>query len=145
MSDGTVPGGARPTLQLKTIWWVIGWTMVLFITLSCLSPPRYVPNLHLWDKLEHALAFFGLTFWFCGLVRLRSYPLVALAMLLFGAAIEIAQGLMGLGRDPDFFDWVADAVGVAAALAAVYVGVYLSIGSWLARLEHLLGLSRERA
>jgi VanZ family protein len=145
MSDGGSARGARPALRLKAIWWGIGWTMVLCIAFACLSPERYVPNLHLWDKLEHALAFFGLTFWFCGLVRLRFYPLVALVMLLFGAGIEVAQGTMGLGRDADLFDWVADAVGVGAALVLVYTAVCLSAGSWISRIEQLLGMARERA
>ena len=135
-----VSAQARANLQLVRIWWTAGWILVLFITISCLEPPRYVPNLHLWDKLEHALAFFGLTFWFGGLVRRRAYPLLVLWMLLFGAGIEVAQGVMGLGRDADVWDWVADSVGVALATTLVYVG----LGSWMFRIERLLGLARER-
>ena len=135
-----VSAQARTNLQLVRIWWTAGWILVLFITISCLEPPRYVPNLHLWDKLEHALAFFGLTFWFGGLVRRRAYPLLVLWMLLFGAGIEVAQGVMGLGRDADVWDWVADSVGVALAITLVYLG----LGSWMFRIEQLLGLARER-
>jgi len=143
VSDGAA--GAKPVLRLKRTWWSVGWALVLFISYACLSPAQYVPNLHLWDKLEHALAFLGLTLWFCGLVRLRFFPVVALAMLLFGAGIEVAQGAMGLGRDADVWDWVGDAVGVAAALALLYLGVFLGLGSWLSRFEQLVGLTRERA
>jgi VanZ family protein len=136
-----VSAQARTNLQLVRIWWMAGWILVLFIAISCLEPPRYVPNLHLWDKLEHALAFFGLTFWFGGLVRRRAYPLLVLWMLLFGAGIEVAQGVMGLGRDADVWDWVADSVGVALAITLVYLG----LGSWMFRIEQLLGLARERS
>jgi VanZ family protein len=135
-----VSAQARANLQLVRIWWAAGWILVLFISISCLEPSRYVPNLHLWDKLEHALAFFGLTFWFGGLVRRRAYPLLVLWMLLFGAGIEVAQGVMGLGRDADVWDWVADSVGVALAITLVYLG----LGSWMFRIEQLLGLARER-
>ena len=99
---------ARPGLRLARLWWAIGWGMVVYITISCLEPPRYVPDLHLWDKLEHALAFGGMTFWFGGLGRPARYPLIAILMLLFGGGIEIAQGAMGLGRDEDIMDFVAD-------------------------------------
>jgi VanZ family protein len=60
-------------------------------------------------------------------------------MLLFGASIEVAQGVMGLGRDADVMDFAADAVGVAIALAMVYLG----LGSWTERIERLFGLSLE--
>ncbi len=129
--------GPRPTLG--PLWWAIGWALVLFITYATLAPSQYVPNLHLWDKLEHAGAFFGMTFWFAGLVRRSRYPALALWMLLFGGAIEIAQGVMGLGRDMDIHDWYADAVGIGVGLALAYVG----LGEWLAYAERILGLARE--
>jgi VanZ family protein len=128
-----------PKLRFARIWWTIGWLIVAFITVSCLEPPRYVPNLHMWDKLEHALAFYGMTVWFGGLIRERSYWRLAGWMLLFGASIEVAQGVMGLGRDADVMDFAADAVGVAIALAMVYLG----LGSWTERIERLFGLSLE--
>jgi len=132
---------ANPEVQLKLarVWWLIGWLLVLVVTVGCLEPARYVPDLHVSDKLEHAGAYFGMTCWFGGLVRRRSYWLLALWMLLFGALIEVAQGVMGLGRDADVRDFVADAIGVAAALTLVYVG----LGTWPSRIERFVGLSRE--
>jgi VanZ family protein len=130
---------SRPPLRFASLWWVIGWGLVLFISYSTLAPARYVPDLHLWDKLEHATAFFGMTVWFAGVVRRSRYPVLAMWMLLFGAAIEILQGVMGLGRDMDFWDWVADAVGVSIALALVYFG----LGRWTEYTERILGLARE--
>jgi VanZ family protein len=123
-----------PDLRLARLWWTLGWAMVVFITISCLEPPRYVPNLHLWDKLEHALAFGGMTFWFGGLTRRRRYPVIAFLMLLFGGGIEIAQGAMKLGRDEDIMDFLADAVGVSIALAALYLG----LGAWPRWVERLI-------
>lgn len=129
-----------PDLRLARLWWSVGWVMVLYITISCLEPPRYVPNLHLWDKAEHALAFFGMSVWFGGLVRRSRYPVIAFLMLLFGAGIEIAQGVMRVGRDADVMDWVADAVGIAVALSVLYLG----LGAWTRWVEGLIWRARER-
>jgi VanZ family protein len=134
-------GGPRPGLRLAWLWWVLGWAMVLYVTVSCLEPAHYVPNLHLWDKAEHSLAFFGMTAWFGGVVRSRRYPVLALLMLLLGGGIEIAQGSMGLGRDADIMDWVADAVGIALALGLLYLG----LGGWTRWIEGLVYSSRERS
>jgi VanZ family protein len=130
---------AGPELRLARLWWALGWVMVLFITVSCLEPPRYVPNLHLWDKLEHALAFFGMTFWFGGLVRRGRYPVIAVLMLIFGGGIEIAQGAMKLGRDEDILDFVADSVGISVALALLYLG----LGAWTSWVERFIWRARE--
>jgi VanZ family protein len=130
---------AGPELRLARLWWTMGWAIVAFITISCLEPPRYVPNLHLWDKFEHGSAFFGMTAWFGGLVRRSRYPLIAFLMVLFGGAIEIAQGIMRLGRDEDVMDFAADTVGVAVALGVLYLG----LGAWTRWVERLVWRSRE--
>ncbi len=127
-------------LRLARLWWGIGWAMVLFIAVSCLEPARYVPDVHLWDKAEHALAFFGMSVWFGGLVRRARYPLVALAMLLFGGGIEIAQGLMGWGRDADILDFVADGVGITVAMILLYLG----LGAWTRWVEGLIWRPQNR-
>jgi VanZ family protein len=129
-----------PGLRLARLWWAIGWAIVLYIAISCLEPARYVPNLHLWDKAEHALAFFGMSVWFGGLVRRSRYALIALAMLLFGGGIEIAQGAMGLGRDADIRDFVADGIGITVAMILLYFG----LGAWTRWVEGLIWRSSDR-
>jgi len=128
-----------PELRLALFWWSVGWAIVVFITISCLEPPRYVPNLHLWDKLEHAVAFFGMSVWFGGLVRRSRYPVIGILMLLFGGGIEIAQGAMRLGRDEDIMDFAADAVGIAIALVVLYLG----LGAWTRWVERFIWRPRE--
>jgi VanZ family protein len=123
--------------QLSGLWWALGWAMVLFITYATLAPSRYVPDLHINDKIEHATAFFGMTFWFGGLVRRGRFWALGLIMSAFGAAIEIAQGTMGLGRDMDIHDWIADTWGVLIALG-LPMCVPRSRGSWLQWLESLI-------
>jgi VanZ family protein len=132
-------GDTGPELRLGRLWWLLGWAIVVFITVSCLEPARYVPNLHLWDKLEHALAFGGMTFWFGGLVRRNRYPVVAVLMALFGGGIEIAQGAMRLGRDEDIMDFVADSVGISVALVLLYAG----LGAWTRWVEQFIWPTRE--
>jgi VanZ family protein len=136
---GMTRAEAGPQLRLRRLWWGLGWFMVLFILASTLSPARYVPDLHLWDKAEHAIAFFGLTFWFGGLVSRQRYPVVAFVMLLLGGGLEIAQGAMNWGRDEDIMDFVADSVGVSIALVLLYAG----LGAWIQWVERLLWPPRE--
>jgi VanZ family protein len=128
-----------PELRLGRLWWALGWAMVIFIAVSCLEPARYVPNLHLWDKAEHALAFFGMSVWFGGVVRRSRYPVIAVGMFLFGAGIEIAQGEMRLGRDEDVMDLVADSVGITVAMILLYLG----LGAWTRWIERLIWRSRD--
>jgi hypothetical protein len=82
-----------------------------------------------------------MTCWFGGLVRRKRYLWLAFWLLLFGAGIEVAQGLMKLGRSPDVLDFAADSVGIAVALILLYLG----LGSWTRWIEQLVGLSREPA
>ncbi len=125
--------------RLAALWWTVGWVMVLFILYSTLAPARDVPDLHLWDKLEHATAFFGMTFWFGGLLARRHFWVLGLLMSALGAAIEVAQGAMGLGRDMDIHDWYADTCGVLIALAVLLTCVPRSRGSWLRWVESAIG------
>jgi VanZ family protein len=81
----------------------------------CLAPGKDLPEVTLWDKAEHASAWFvltaiGLAFW------PRRPGRVAGFALAFGALVEVLQAVMPLGRDGDWRDWVADAIGVMAAL-----------------------------
>ncbi len=128
-----------PHLKSPRLWWSIGWALVAFILYSTLAPSPDVPNLHIWDKLEHSGAFFGLTLWFGGLIRRSRYPLLAFWMLLFGAVIELAQGYMGWGRDMDIHDFYADAIGVAVAFVLLGAGLC----NWPLYAERIVGLSRE--
>jgi VanZ family protein len=125
--------------QLAALWWTLGWAMVLFILYSTLAPSRLVPDIHLNDKIEHATAFFGMTFWFGGLVARRNFWVLGLVMSAFGAAIEVAQGTMGLGRDMDIHDWYADTCGVLVALGVLLTCVPRSRGSWLRWVESAIG------
>jgi hypothetical protein len=124
-------------LRLAPLWWACAVGLTAYVVVQCLVPPKMVPNLHVNDKLEHAGAFGLMTFLYAGVLERRRFPLLIAGMLLLGAGIEIAQGAMGLGRVMDFWDWVADAVGVFAAVFPAYLG----LDSWMLYVEQRLGLS----
>jgi VanZ family protein len=129
----------RRDLRFRRLLWALGWIMVLGVLYGCLEPARYVPNLHVSDKLEHGGAYFLLALWFGGLLERRSYPLLTIGLLVLGALIEFAQGWMGWGRSEDIHDFLADAVGVLVAMALLYAG----LGAWMIQLERMLGLTGE--
>lgn len=91
------------------------WACLLGVVVLSLTPVQQLPPqvLNLWDKAQHAGGFAVLT-----LLGLWAYPQRAIkllaAMLALGAGIEVAQAATGW-RYGDVLDWVADAVGVAAA------------------------------
>jgi VanZ family protein len=81
----------------------------------CLAPSRDLPNIVLWDKAEHAIAWFVLAV--SGLVLWPWRPgRIAAFALALGAVVEVLQATLPFGRDGDWRDWVADAVGVSLAL-----------------------------
>jgi VanZ family protein len=88
---------------------------VVVLLYLCLAPAKDLPAETLWDKAEHAIAWFvlaavGLAFWPARPRRIAGFALA------FGALIEILQATLPTGRDGDWRDWIADAVGVAAAV-----------------------------
>jgi VanZ family protein len=125
-------------LVWSELWWTLGVVMVAVVLWGTLIPPRMVPHLHLNDKFEHFIAHFGLGIWFAGLLKRSNYLWLALALVAFGGGIEIAQWLMGLGRDPDWHDWYADCVGVAVGMGFAYLG----LGDWASILEQRVGLAK---
>lgn len=91
------------------------WACLLGVVALSLSPVQNLPPqvFNVWDKAEHAGGFAVLT-----LLGLWAYPhrvtALLVAMLALGVGIELAQAATGW-RYGDVADWVADAVGVAAA------------------------------
>lgn len=70
------------------------------------------------DKIQHVIAFGGVTFW--GLLAFESLARrVMIALALFGALMEVLQGVLTTTRQPSVYDWVADVVGILLAYAIV--------------------------
>jgi hypothetical protein len=90
---------------------------LVFTFYSAVIPPRHAVQLVPWDKAEHFIAFYALTGLAVAAFPKRNLFVVAALLSGFGALIEIVQGLPMVHRDRDFWDWVADSIAIAAALA----------------------------
>jgi VanZ family protein len=99
---------------LRLAVYVLACLILLYITLA---PGKDVPGVGLvWDKAEHATAWAVLTGAGLLLSTKRRW-MIPLFAFLFGAAVEILQAVMPLGRDGDVRDLIADSVGIIAAWA----------------------------
>lgn len=90
-----------------------------FALWSALTPTDGDSSLFFWDKLAHFVAFYVVT-----LLALPAFPrtrlvVIAAGLTVLGVAIEFLQMLPAVNRDSDVKDVVADAAGIAAALAPV--------------------------
>jgi VanZ family protein len=134
---GTAPVAAarvrafRPQLRYPWAWFAAGLVLAAAITVTSLMPASELPAIGMSDKLEHLLAYVALGFWFASLISRRDYLFLALALLAFGGAIEIAQGWMALGRQADLADLLADAIGSVIGIAIAMT----PLGRWASALE----------
>ena len=90
---------------------------VIFTFYNAVIPPRHAVQLVPWDKAEHFIAFYALTGLGAAAFPRRRLWVIAVLLSLFGALIEIVQGLPIVHRDRDFWDWVADTLAIIAALS----------------------------
>jgi hypothetical protein len=111
------------SVQNARFWHVVGVGLILIVVVACLVPAGSLPPLGMTDKLEHMIAYGGLALCYGGLMRPRRYGYLGLALLALGGGIEIAQGLMGWGRDADWRDFYADALGTALGLSLCMAGL----------------------
>ncbi|MER8867786.1 hypothetical protein NKI19_29500 [Mesorhizobium sp. M0751] len=107
---------------------LIAEKVVFFVTLIVVLVLALLPVLRLkefgfdigfhYDKLNHGIAFAALM-----IIGSLGWPERKMSLIIFlalaGAAIEVLQGTTLIGRDLDGFDWAADCVGIACALAAI--------------------------
>lgn len=107
---------SRFVLEMLTLAF---WAALASTFVGALLPSTYVAHISRWDKLEHFLAFVVLTTLGSVAFPRRSAISIAAALSLFGALIELAQGLPMIGRDADVFDWLADTLAIAATFAII--------------------------
>lgn len=112
-------------------WYLLGALMTLVVIVASLVPAHDLPSVSVNDKVEHISAYVALAIWFGGLFTRRAYLWLALGLLILGGAIEIAQGLMGLGRTADVKDFLADGLGVLIGLSVCLAG----FGHWVSWIE----------
>jgi VanZ family protein len=105
-------------------WWLLGGYLVLLLVLAmALLPGRSLPEVEVSDKLLHGLTFAFLMLWFSALYPLAKAWRVALALLGYGVAMELLQGLSGQ-RSAELGDLLADAIGIAAGWLLAWAGLH---------------------
>jgi VanZ family protein len=95
--------------MIEHLWKAVGWFGVAAALGLSLMPPVLNEPGHT-DKLVHLAGYAVLMFWWAQLVTQQRWKL-AIAVVLFGAAIELLQGLTP-DRQPDLLDALANAAGV---------------------------------
>lgn len=95
--------------------------LVAVIALSLMPGSMLPSSFNFWDKAQHALGFFVLTWLACLAYPGQPWLHVGAGMLVVGALIELAQSATGW-RHGDWLDLLADAVGIVAALATRRLG-----------------------
>jgi hypothetical protein len=95
------------------------WAAALFaFVMAVLPQPLELPAS---DKIQHMAAFFTITALGCAAYRGLSRVRLMLAMIAFGALIELIQLVPQLHRDSQWSDWLADILAVILALAVAHL------------------------
>jgi VanZ family protein len=105
---------------LRRLFVIAFWGALLFAYVDAILPGKDAISLSIWDKLNHMIAFFVITF----LAR-AAYPRIPifrlfLMMASFGAFIELSQALPFIHRDAEWDDWFADMVASLVALIVAW-------------------------
>jgi VanZ family protein len=104
-----------------------GFGLGLILTAVLLLMPSYaVPKaFDFYDKAQHGLMFATLT-----MAGLLAYPqrvkTVVGGLVFYGGLMEVLQSTLTTTRHGDWFDWLADSVGIAMGLCAYLVGQKLT-------------------
>lgn len=97
------------------------WVALSFTFINALLPAQHGVQISPWSRAEHVIAFYVLT-----LLGTVAYPRlgviwIGFALSAFGGLIELVQGLKIVARDPELMGWIADNVGIVAALVPLLV------------------------
>ena len=99
---------------LSKLVFIICFALLTYLLLMEMAPAKEVSLYK--DKLQHIVAFGGVTFW--GLLAFQRFPKATLfGLTVFGALMEVLQGLLTTTRQPSVYDWLADVVGILLAWA----------------------------
>ncbi|TCS10188.1 VanZ family protein [Caulobacter sp. BK020] len=92
-----------------------------FALAKALLPDNDSLGLIPWDKAKHFLVFYVLSILASLALPQSRLHRVGLVLLAFGGAIEVLQALPIVHRDASWFDLLADACGISAALGPMLV------------------------
>lgn len=97
---------------------ISAWLLLVAVAAFSVVSPYYRVSTPLPEDVEHILAFLLVGFVF-GLGYPSRYVAKAIALLVFTAAVELAQ-LWAPGRHARFSDFVVDALALGAGLGIAY-------------------------
>ena len=117
----------------------LGWALAIWqLAMRPQNPPLRL-FLSLWDKLDHAAAFFVLALLLAGvLVGVARLPALGIQLGVavgYGIAIEVGQYLGKAGRSAEALDVVADLAGMGLALGLIELAGWKQRGLGKARSE----------
>ncbi len=127
-------------LTYRKLWVAVGWAMVVLVLYLSLTPNPPAPlTFDNADKVEHVMAYAGLSFWFFLLYPSAQGRLImAVALVGLGVGLEYVQGWTGY-RTFDVLDMAADAVGVLTG----WLLVCTPLGRLLAHIDNRIGTRPE--
>lgn len=131
---------SRVRRRVHRAWLILGVALALLIAVGSLWPSLPQAASGMSDKFLHFSAYAALAFLWAGAWEPRAWLRVAVGLLLFGAAIELAQELFTETRSGEWLDMVANAAGIATGMAVAA----LMPERWARRLELALGFGAER-
>ncbi|MGV8941961.1 MAG: VanZ family protein [Lysobacter sp.] len=120
------------------LWLAIWFGLFGLVATGSLVPADDVPTVSIphFDKVQHFIGYAGLSAYAAMLfARFRTQALMALVVIGFGIALEVAQATLTADRTGDAADVVANSLGALA-------GMLLSatpVAHWLQRLDARLG------
>lgn len=113
----------RKCLHLRLLACALWVLIMLFLSLSPVPEPSFDFAFLDWDKLHHAVAYGLLAFLLARCLQQWRGPgesigwTVWILAMLFGLLVEILQWAMDIGRAAEWFDVVANGVGVTLVCA----------------------------
>lgn len=120
-------------MTLVRVWWGLGILLVIVALVVCLVPfaPSGGPRIS--DKVSHLVGHGGLAIYFAGLVPRARWWKIFVFLLLFGIGVEFAQASMGLGREGDIRDVLANSLGAALGLLLAWLGLarWPELAAWV--------------
>lgn len=105
--------------MINRLWWMAGWLGIVITLVVSLMPPVLDSSGNNTDKIVHLAGYAVLTFWWAQVVTRQRWKL-AVAVVLFGIAIELLQGLTPT-RQPDLLDALANSGGVLLGWLAAHL------------------------
>ncbi len=105
---------------LRRLFVLAFWAATALAYVEAIMPGHDAIEIARWDKLNHMLAFFTITF----LAR-AAYPRIPIFRLFvmiaaFGAFIELSQALPIIHRDAEWGDWFADMLATVVGLIVAW-------------------------